>query len=142
MLILCLCRNCVLHGRLLSLKQDDKFLHYKVTWPKSRPSSSKAGPLSLKDTRKPGKHEDDTEELLRHYFSLTSNLAALYDQWAESDPNFRKKAPKFTGIRILNQDAWEALVAFICSSNNNIARISSMVWKSSTGKEIPTWPMC
>jgi N-glycosylase/DNA lyase len=29
----------------------------------------------------------------------------------------------------LQQDAWEALVGFICSSNNNIARISQMVEK-------------
>ena len=43
------------------------------------------------------------------------------------DKNFRKKAPRFTGIRILKQNAWEALVGFICSSNNNIARISQMV---------------
>ncbi|KAI1814075.1 DNA glycosylase [Poronia punctata] len=107
--------NCVLHGRLLSLKQDDKFLHYKVTWPKGH--------------RKAPKKEDDTEALLRHYFSLETDLAALYSKWAESDPNFREKAPKFTGIRILNQDAWETLIAFICSSNNNISRISSMVEK-------------
>ncbi|KAI0396086.1 DNA glycosylase [Xylariaceae sp. FL0594] len=122
--------NCVLRGRLLSLKQDDKFLHYKVTWPKSRPTPCSARSLPCQAAAgRTAKHEDDTEDLLRHYFSLTSNLAALYDQWAESDPNFRKKAPKFTGIRILNQDAWEALVAFICSSNNNISRISSMVHK-------------
>jgi len=127
MFITCLRRNCVLHGRLLSLKQDDKFLHYKVTWPKSSPYSSNAGSSTLKTVDRIEKHEDDTEDLLRHYFSLTNNLTALYDQWAESDPNFRRKAPKFTGIRILNQDAWETLIAFICSSNNNIARISSMV---------------
>ena len=30
-------------------------------------------------------------------------------------------------MRILRQDAWEALVGFICSSNNNIARISQMM---------------
>jgi N-glycosylase/DNA lyase len=30
-------------------------------------------------------------------------------------------------VRILRQDPWEALVGFICSSNNNIARISQMV---------------
>jgi N-glycosylase/DNA lyase len=53
----------------------------------------------------------------------------LYSQWSSSDPNFKKKAPNFTGIRILRQDAWEALISFICSSNNNIVRISQMVEK-------------
>lgn len=33
---------------------------------------------------------------------------------------------------MLNQPAWEALVAFICSSNNNISRISQMVHKLCT----------
>lgn len=57
------------------------------------------------------------------------NLTDLYSQWSSADPNFKKKAPKFTGIRILRQDAWETLICFICSSNNNIARISQMVEK-------------
>ena len=74
-------------------------------------------------------NEDDTGALLRHYFNLDPNLTQLYEQWSAADPNFRKKAPKFTGVRILKQDAWEALVVFICSSNNNIARISQMVDK-------------
>ncbi|KAI1345230.1 DNA glycosylase [Xylariaceae sp. FL0016] len=119
--------NCVLHGRLVSLKQDKDYLHYKVTWPKTTPNRQRppAGPK----VKHRGGDEDDTEALLRHYFSLKHDLAALYDQWSESDLNFRKKAPKFTGIRILSQDAWEALVAFICSSNNNISRITQMVDK-------------
>lgn len=70
---------------------------------------------------------DDTEELLKKYFTLNLNLSALYKQWSAADANFKKKAPAFTGVRILSQDAWEALICFICSSNNNIARISQMV---------------
>jgi N-glycosylase/DNA lyase len=64
---------------------------------------------------------------VKHYFNLEPNLAQLYEQWATADANFKKKAPKFTGVRILRQDPWEALIGFICSSNNNISRISSMV---------------
>lgn len=114
----------MLHGRLLSLKQDKDYLHYKVTWPETAsppisPSSNKGGLDTV--------ISDDTEDLLKHYFSLKYDLTSLYDQWSESDPNFGKKAPKFTGIRILSQDAWEALISFICSSNNNISRISQMV---------------
>jgi len=73
--------------------------------------------------------EDETDTLLRSYFNLHLDLSALYEQWSSDDANFKRKAPKFTGIRILNQDAWESLIAFICSSNNNISRISQMVHK-------------
>lgn len=61
---------------------------------------------------------------LKSFLSLSSNLLL---NPRNADPNFRKKAPKFTGIRIMSQDAWEALIGFICSSNNNISRISQMV---------------
>ena len=73
--------------------------------------------------------EDDTRELVEHYLNLELNLNELYSLWSEADANFRKKAPNFTGVRILRQDAWEALIGFICSSNNNIIRISQMVEK-------------
>ncbi|KAI0889888.1 8-oxoguanine DNA-glycosylase [Annulohypoxylon maeteangense] len=118
--------NCVLYGRLLSLKQDKTHLHYKVI-SSITPSSFKS-PSPIKGEPE-SESDDDTEALLRHYFSLKHDLTALYDQWSNSDPNFRKKAPKFTGIRILSQSPWEALIAFICSSNNNISRISQMVHK-------------
>lgn len=72
---------------------------------------------------------DDTKSLIQHYLNLEPNLENLYAQWSASDANFKKKAPKFTGVRILRQDAWEALIGFICSSNNNIIRISQMVDK-------------
>jgi N-glycosylase/DNA lyase len=74
-------------------------------------------------------NDDDTAFLVKHYLNLEPDLAALYSQWSGADPNFRKKAPKFAGVRILRQDAWEALIGFICSSNNNIIRISQMVDK-------------
>jgi N-glycosylase/DNA lyase len=108
--------RCVLYGRLLSLKQDPNHLYYRTYLPAS-PTNG------VDDT------EDTTLAIIKHYFNLTSNLTTLYAQWSSSDPNFRKKAPQFAGIRILRQDAWEALVSFICSSNNNIARISQMVEK-------------
>ena len=66
---------------------------------------------------------------MKHYLNLVPDLKTLYSEWSLADLNFKKKAPKFTGVRILRQDAWEALIGFICSSNNNITRISQMVEK-------------
>lgn len=121
----CRYRTCTLHGRILSLKQDPAYLHYKVTWPDVREALPTPPSSGVLDQLK----QDDTEELLRRYFSLTLDLGALYEQWSSADPNFQKKAPEFKGVRILSQDAWEALICFICSSNNNISRISQMVLK-------------
>lgn len=67
------------------------------------------------------------EALLRDYFQLDVNLAELYAKWSKADPNFRSVASHFTGVRILRQDPVENLFSFICSSNNNISRISGMV---------------
>ncbi|XP_069690006.1 N-glycosylase/DNA lyase isoform X4 [Periplaneta americana] len=75
-------------------------------------------------------HKGSTEEeLLRKYFQLDVSLADHYEEWSKKDPYFKKSAEKFTGVRILAQDPVENLFSFICSSNNNIARISSMVEK-------------
>lgn len=115
----------MLYGRLLSLRQDPDHLYYRTYIP---PEATLPTPPSDPDT-KPNNQNSDAFRLINHYFNLSSNLTALYAQWSAQDPNFKKKAPRFTGIRVLRQDAWEALVSFICSSNNNISRISQMVEK-------------
>jgi N-glycosylase/DNA lyase len=123
-------RTCALHGRILSLKQDSTHLHYRTSrpsnaFPMSPPSSAKSSKVGT-----PSDEDDDTESLLHHYLNLSPDLTALYEHWSSVDSNFKRRAPRFTGVRILKQDAWEALVGFICSSNNNIVRISQMVWIS------------
>lgn len=65
---------------------------------------------------------------LEGYFQLNKvSLETCYKRWSELDANFAKKAIHFQGIRMLRQDPWENLISFICSSNNNISRISQMV---------------
>lgn len=110
-----------MHGRILSLRQDAEALHYRALFP-AKPALPTPPPSTAA-----ADDDDDTLAFLHHYFNLTPNLGQLYEQWAASDANFKRRAPKFTGIRILRQDAWEALIGFICSSNNNIGRISGMV---------------
>ena len=69
------------------------------------------------------------EAILRDYFQLDINLGTLYDKWSVADSHFANIAASFPGIRILRQDPTENLFSFICSSNNHISRISSMVLK-------------
>ncbi|XP_059519483.1 N-glycosylase/DNA lyase isoform X5 [Myotis daubentonii] len=66
-------------------------------------------------------------KVLRQYFQLDVSLAQLYRHWSSKDPHFQKVAQKFQGVRLLQQDPIECLFSFICSSNNNIARITGMV---------------
>ncbi|KAI9770312.1 MAG: 8-oxoguanine glycosylase ogg1 [Geoglossum simile] len=118
-------QSCALHGRILSLRQDPTHLYYRAIFPVLAVPPKDPSPVSppLIDSFV----GDDTEDLIRRYFNLAPDLTELYQQWSSADSNFKRKAPKFTGVRILRQDAWEALVGFICSSNNNITRISQMV---------------
>lgn len=116
---------CSLRGRVLQLSQDSTHLRYRALYaPGFEALATPPSSMAASD-----KDEDDTKELIQHYLNLEPNLDQLYQQWSNSDKNFSKKALKFNGVRILRQDAWEALVGFICSSNNNIIRISQMVDK-------------
>lgn len=58
---------------------------------------------------------DTTRQLITTYFQLDKPLAPLYAEWAARDPHFRRKIEKegerLEGIRVLNQDPWETLVA-------------------------------
>ncbi|KAF1959240.1 N-glycosylase/DNA lyase [Byssothecium circinans] len=120
--------SCALHGRILSFRQDASYLHYRAIFPTTLSPLPTPPPSNVTaESPSVAPEDDDTLALINHYFNLEPNLAQLYEQWASSDSNFKKKAPRFTGVRILRQDPWEALIGFICSSNNNISRISSMV---------------
>ncbi len=104
------------------LKQDEDTLYYKVYQDGGQKKPSKL-----------------YETFLRKYFQLDISLAQLYKEWASRDIKFAQLTlTDYQGIRILKQDPIETTFAFICSSNNHISRISSMVEKLCTfyGEEI------
>ena len=65
--------------------------------------------------------------LLNEYFQLHVSLAPLYWQWSAADVRFAQVAPAFPGLRVVRTDPVECLFSFLCSSANNIARITRMV---------------
>ena len=65
------------------------------------------------------------ETFFRDYFRLDLSLDNLMRDWIEVDPE-RFKYKQHRGVRVLKQDPWETLCSFICSSNNNISRITKM----------------
>lgn len=73
------------------------------------------------------KNEKEHIAFLENYFNLSVRLCDLYKEWAHKDKNFKLQMRRFKGVRILRQDPWENLICFICSSNNNIRRITKMV---------------
>ena len=92
---------------MFTLRQTDSVLRYHLHTPTSSP-------------------EEDRTALM-DYLRLDVNLASLYSEWAEKDPIFRVRAAGWSGVRLLKQDPLETLIAFICSSNNNVPRISLMM---------------
>lgn len=71
---------------------------------------------------------DKDLDFIKDYFQLGIDLDHLYKDWSARDNHFNliNTTNKFNGILILRQDPWECLISFICSSNNNISRISSV----------------
>ncbi|XP_022913870.1 N-glycosylase/DNA lyase [Onthophagus taurus] len=84
------------------------------------------------DEENVNENEKEYSKLLKNYFNLDINLQEYYKQWSDADPYFKKASKQFYGIRILKQDITENIFSFICSSNNNISRITSMIEKLAT----------
>jgi N-glycosylase/DNA lyase len=68
----------------------------------------------------------ETALILHNYFQLTIKLRDLFEKWCQSDLRFEKGQVPM-GIRLLAQEPLENLISFICSSNNNVQRISKMI---------------
>ncbi|KAJ8951220.1 hypothetical protein NQ318_010247 [Aromia moschata] len=96
------------------LQQSDDCILYKVHGPK---------------IKKENENETYYNGILRDYFHLDLNLEKYYTEWSLRDEYFKQASKQFYGIRILKQDVTENIFSFICSSNNHITRISSMVEK-------------
>lgn len=71
--------------------------------------------------------EENDAEVLREYFQLNLKLSDFIDHWSKCDGRFSAVKEYYPGARLLRQDPVECLFSFVCSSNNNIARIHGMV---------------
>ncbi|VDC06549.1 unnamed protein product [Peniophora sp. CBMAI 1063] len=105
-----------LRDRVVCLRQTPDTLYWKHVLP-----------TSVADATAAKEKEAETLAWLRDYFQLDVDLLDLYSDWSARDPVFARLRERFEGIRMLRQDPWENLVSFICSSNNNIGRITKMV---------------
>ena len=60
--------------------------------------------------------------LLQSYFRLDDDINEIYAEICQ-DQRVATMVERYSGLRILRQEPWEALIAFICSANSNLARI-------------------
>ena len=62
---------------------------------------------------------------LRHYLDLERDYEAIAREY-DHIPAARRAIELYPGLRVLNQPAWEALICFILSANNNVTRIRNL----------------
>ncbi|KAK4481314.1 hypothetical protein RD792_012199 [Penstemon davidsonii] len=76
-------------------------------------------------------HFTDNEDVaindLFDFLNMGISLNDMWDGFKASDERFAELALYLEGARVLRQDPLECLFQFICSSNNNIQRITKMV---------------
>lgn len=110
----------VVGKRVILLKEDEAHVDFCC------PSAPKESPDTLR-------------EELRDFFQLETPLADLYARWRSADERTSAVLDALPGLRILRQEPTECLFSFICSSNNNIGRITGILarLRAAYGAEIP-----
>lgn len=84
-------------------------------------SKAENGDFVLKNTSR-----SDFEAVWRNYFDLDRDYEGICARLKE-DSLISSTIDEYYGIRILNQDPWEALVSFVISQQNNIKRIKGII---------------
>ncbi|XP_077296954.1 8-oxoguanine DNA glycosylase [Arctopsyche grandis] len=119
----------IVRGSVFKLKETKDGLLYQVLG--SVHSTKPDSKVTRNATGIPNTQTEDErhESILKKYFRLDVDLKSLYEDWSKKDSIFKAAADKFYGVRMLAQEPVENLFSFICSQNNHITRISSMIEK-------------
>ncbi|OCF55669.1 N-glycosylase/DNA lyase [Kwoniella mangroviensis CBS 10435] len=109
--------------RVVCLRQSPSHLYYTGVYPNEHDA--------LADLRR-----GITKDWVNDYFQLKAHpeLEKMYDDWRARDPELFGKVEvnkRAVGVRVLRQDPWECLIAFITSTNNHIPRITSLLHRFS-----------
>ena len=65
-----------------------------------------------------------SKAMLASYFRLEDDLSAIYEE-INRDDRMDAMIRRYPGLRLLRQEPWECLTAFICSATSNIPRIAA-----------------
>jgi N-glycosylase/DNA lyase len=104
----------VVHRQFYSLRQEDEVISFRCY-----PATDAAVDM----------------ETLNNYFQTKYDLESMYSNWSNKGGDakrdikaaFAEASVHLPGLRLLRQEPHECLFSFICSQNNNIARITQMV---------------
>lgn len=83
--------------------------------------SKEGDTVILKNTTK-----EDYENIWKSYFDFEKDYTAICNT-LKQDKLIAPTVDEYYGIRILNQDSWEALCSFVISQQNNIKRIKGII---------------
>ena len=107
-------------GQAFRWREEDGVWH-AVAFGKKLAVKQEGNSLIFYDTAK-----EDFDSIWCNYFDLSRDYDSLVKSF-ESDAYLKKATEEYYGIRVLNQEPWEALCSFIISQNNNIPRIKGII---------------
>lgn len=108
-------------GQAFRWSKDDQGVWHGIAFGKYIELSTENGNIIINHSNK-----DDFENIWRSYFDLDRDYSKIIKE-VSSNATVAKAAVFSGGIRLLNQEPWEALCSFIISQNNNIPRIKGII---------------
>ncbi len=86
-------------------------------------------PLKVRQKGNVLEFEGVSQEFVEGYFRLGDDLPMVLTQIAK-DKHMEKAVKTLKGLRILRQDPWECLIAYICATYKNIPAIKKMLFNT------------
>ncbi|SCO66493.1 N-glycosylase/DNA lyase, putative [Plasmodium vivax] len=74
-----------------------------------------------------GHTDDDYYQDVSDFFNLEFPLSKHVEMWRKKDKRMNEITDKIRGLRILRANSVESFFSFLCSTNNNIPRITLMI---------------
>ena len=72
------------------------------------------------------RHDIDLDEQIRDYFRLDDDIGDIYSQLGRHRA-VAQAVERYPGLRLLRQEPWECMVAYLCSGTNSIRGIRESV---------------
>ncbi|PMB74133.1 8-oxoguanine DNA glycosylase [Candidatus Bathyarchaeota archaeon] len=87
----------------------------------------KGKPLKVRQKGNLLEFENTSQKFIENYFRLGDDLQTILTQIAK-DKHMEKAVKTLKGLRVLRQDPWECLIAYICATYKNIPAIKQMLF--------------